>query len=372
MSHTKRPFRIIIVGAGPAGKHSEVAPPKGAGISMWPHGLRIIHQLGCLDAIKAASVLINRFQGRASDGRLVHDNLFYAHVEENHGIGFFPLERRQFLKILYDGLPDKSFIKTGAAVESVRQLPDKVEVQLTDGNVETGDMVLGCDGVHSLVRSDMWDHASRSSPGLIQIKEKKSHKASWKTLAMTTPEISELGERNLTVTYIDGVAFLVTSQPDAAYFFVIFRLDMPFTWPKRERYTDGDAEALAELVADKPVTNQIVFAEVWKRRNRAVVIALEEYVTEHWHHGRIAVCGDAVHKLHPNMALGGNSAIEGVVSVINHINRVMLMTKGPKPSATALNMAFMAYQNEQCQRMVELMDLSNFVAKIHTYANPFY
>lgn len=100
MSYSNRPFRIIIVGAGPAGlvasaclqklgvdhivleKHSEIAPPKGAGISMWPHGLRILNQLGYLDAIKAASVPINRFQCRAPDGRLIHDNLLYTHIEE--------------------------------------------------------------------------------------------------------------------------------------------------------------------------------------------------------------------------------------------------------------------------------------------------
>lgn len=124
-----------------------------------------------------------------------------------------------------------------------------------------------------------------------------AHKTSWKTLALTTPAIPELGDRDLTVTYNEGITFLVTSQPHATYFFVIFRLDEPYTWPRRKRYTDADAEALAEEVADKPVTDQIVFAEVWKRRNRAVVIPLEEYVMEHWHHGRIVLVGDAAHKV---------------------------------------------------------------------------
>ncbi len=35
-------------------------------------------------------------------------------------------------------------------------------------------------------------------------------------------------------------------------------------------------------------------------------------------------------------------------------------------------MAFTRYQAEQRERMVKLMDLSNMVAKIHTYHNPFY
>lgn len=72
MAQAEHPFRIIVVGAGVAGlvasnclqklgidhvvleKHSEVAPPMGNGISMWPHGLRILHQLNCLGASYSA------------------------------------------------------------------------------------------------------------------------------------------------------------------------------------------------------------------------------------------------------------------------------------------------------------------------------
>ncbi|PKX99685.1 uncharacterized protein P174DRAFT_53819 [Aspergillus novofumigatus IBT 16806] len=35
---------------------------------------------------------------------------------------------------------------------------------LADGTVETGDMVLSCDGVHSLMRSFMWDQQASTVP----------------------------------------------------------------------------------------------------------------------------------------------------------------------------------------------------------------
>ncbi|KAL7942026.1 FAD binding domain protein [Trichoderma barbatum] len=388
MAQEERPFRIIVVGGGVAGlvasnalqrlgvdhvvleKYSDIAPPLGAGISMWPHGLRVLHQLGYLPAILNAAVPISRFCSRDPSGRLIHDNLLYTHVEENHGIGFFPLERQTFLKILYDGLPDKSLIRTNAGVEDVVQFADRVEVKLKDGTVEVGDMVLGCDGVHSHMRTLMWQHAGKTSPGLIPNKEKTSLRTSWKTLAMTTPPIPELGDSYLTVTYNSGITFLATSQPHAVYFFVIFALDKPFTWPRRERHTEEEAQQLANLIMDKPVTEELLFGEVWRRRTRAAVISLEECVMDHWHHGRIVLAGDAVHKVHPNMALGGNSAIEGVTRVINNIHTIMQTTKGPKPSGTALNAAFAAYEKEMKQRMRELMDISNMVAKMHTYATP--
>lgn len=37
---------------------------------------------------------------------------------------------------------------------------DQVEVQLADGTTEKGDMVIACDGVHSLIRESMWDNAN--------------------------------------------------------------------------------------------------------------------------------------------------------------------------------------------------------------------
>lgn len=82
------------------------------------------------------------------------------------------MERREFLQILYDALPDKSFVVTEAEITDVIEFLDRVEAHLADGTVQTGDMVLGCDGVHSLIRSIMWDHAGKKSPGLIKDEEK--------------------------------------------------------------------------------------------------------------------------------------------------------------------------------------------------------
>lgn len=54
----------------------------------------------------------------------------------------------------------------------MKQLDSGVEVKLSDGTIEKGDMVLGCDGVYSLMRGLMWDHANKTTTGLITAKEK--------------------------------------------------------------------------------------------------------------------------------------------------------------------------------------------------------
>ena len=88
------------------------------------------------------------------------------------GSGLLFIERRQFLQDLYDTLPDKYYIKTNSGVEDVIEDENGVEVRLSNGEVERGDLVLGCDGVYSPVRTIMWDHANRATPGLITTQEK--------------------------------------------------------------------------------------------------------------------------------------------------------------------------------------------------------
>lgn len=96
--------------------------------------------------------------------------------ENSHAYELLFFERREFLQSLYDQLPDKSKIVNGKKVVEVLESHDGVSVLLSDGSREEGDVLIGCDGVHSFVRQNMWDQADTVSPGLISISEKKSEK----------------------------------------------------------------------------------------------------------------------------------------------------------------------------------------------------
>lgn len=104
----------------------------------------------------------------------------------SHGTDMLLLERREFLRILHDGMPDKSHIRTGSSIKKIVHAQDRVEVTLFDGSVEVGDIVMGCDGVYSTVRSLMWEHAAHVTPGLITAKEKTSEFAAYCTTRRVT------------------------------------------------------------------------------------------------------------------------------------------------------------------------------------------
>jgi 2-polyprenyl-6-methoxyphenol hydroxylase-like FAD-dependent oxidoreductase len=62
-------------------RRDNVAPPEGASIAMYPHGARILHQLGCLTAVQAACVPSERWWYRGPDGKNIMDNGFFLHLE---------------------------------------------------------------------------------------------------------------------------------------------------------------------------------------------------------------------------------------------------------------------------------------------------
>lgn len=68
---------------------------------------------------------------------------------------------------------------------SITETNTGVKVVMSDGSIEEGDIVLGCDGVHSTVRELMWQNANQTIPDFIKTQEKKcesslcSHYGPW-------------------------------------------------------------------------------------------------------------------------------------------------------------------------------------------------
>lgn len=65
------------------------------------------------------------------------------------------LERRKLLGILYDGLRDKSTVKTNSKVVHVEEKPGSVIVRTSTGLAYGCKLVIGADGVHSRVRQNI-------------------------------------------------------------------------------------------------------------------------------------------------------------------------------------------------------------------------
>lgn len=102
---------------------------------------------------------------------------------------------------------------------------------------------------------------------------------------------------NMTTVYNRGFSFMVTALPDQTFFFVNIKLAEPLEWPNRGRYTLEEANKEAARYASMPVTDNMLFGELWKRRIRGHLYPLEEGVFKLWHFDRTVLVGDCVHKV---------------------------------------------------------------------------
>ena len=110
-----------------------------------------------------------------------------ADAQCSHGYDFLVLERPVYTRILLQSLPEQSRVVTGRRVTGIAENAEGVRVYLNDGSYEEGDIVVGCDGVHSAVRTAMWQYANQVLPGTISAEEKRC-KSSDMVLDTTRPD----------------------------------------------------------------------------------------------------------------------------------------------------------------------------------------
>lgn len=162
------PMKVIISGAGIAGLSLahwlgrigatpivvERAPrfqPLGHYISLKGNGVEMIRRMGILDACEARSAPLEevRFYSAASGRYLRSEHT--ATLAKTLG-GYILLRRADLQSALYDLTADHADIRFGVQIVEARPDTAQVEVTLSDGTTERGDLLVGADGIHSAVR----------------------------------------------------------------------------------------------------------------------------------------------------------------------------------------------------------------------------
>ncbi|KAL8788616.1 MAG: hypothetical protein Q9195_007211 [Heterodermia aff. obscurata] len=183
-------FRVIIVGGSIAGlmlahclhragidylvleARDDIAPQLGASVGIMPNGARILDQLGLFEPIEAAIQPLLESHVLYPDG-FIFSSDFPGIISQRFGYPIAFLDRRLYLQILYDALPDKTRVHLGAKVVGIEETTNGVSARTSNQASYDGDIVVGADGVHSRVRNEMWRIADTVSPGFISAGEKQ-------------------------------------------------------------------------------------------------------------------------------------------------------------------------------------------------------
>jgi salicylate hydroxylase len=304
----RQTMRIAIIGGGIAGATAALALQRtgheahvfeqaralsevGAGVTIHPNGMRVLHRLGVGDAVVESGAAHRESFLRDASGALLRK-------ERDAGTG---LHRADLLGLLVGRLAAGS-VHVDHRLLGVEDRDDSAIVRFQNGRSMSADVVIGADGIHSMVRQSVIgdeDGAPRFSGtaayrGLIPAQRVPGWPA--ETVQMW------LGERSLLRVYpVRGGELL--------NFIAVVPAGEEFgeSWSAR-----GDVAELRRRFERFDPT----VGDLFEQADQTDVFGLRDRLPlPRWSRGRVTLAGDAAHPMLPSMGQGANQAIEDAMAV---------------------------------------------------------
>jgi FAD dependent monooxygenase len=219
------------------------------------------------------------------------------------------------LETLYERYPHKANVLVNKKVLNVHLSGKGVSVVTEDGSAYGGDLVVGADGIHSRIRSEMWRLADENHPGLITSQDKqglsRSECLGFTVLKLSTAftveyacvfgiseQLPSLRAGEHINSYSNGLCVITFhGEKGRIFWFLLVKLQEKTTYPNTPRFSASDAASLCNKFARFRVSEDVCVSDLWMHKLCASMTALEEGILERWHYDRIVLLGDSVHKV---------------------------------------------------------------------------
>jgi salicylate hydroxylase len=269
----------------------------GAGVGVAPNGMRMFERLGLRDRVQ--SVAAPYGEGSTffrSDGSEIGPMTTSDSGGEYTTVG---VHRADLVGLLAETLPD-GVVRTGHRVVSVDQDPDSATIRFADGSSFSADVVIGADGIHSVLRSQVTEPTAPTSSGSIAYR------------GLVPTELIPWWPKDTAQLWMgEGKHFL--TYPVRSGVLLNYVGFVPHAGTLKESWSAvGDPDALrADFVGwDEPVERLLALVDRtfwWGLYDREPL--------ERWSAGRVTLLGDAAHAMLPHLGQGANQAIEDGVTL---------------------------------------------------------
>ncbi|MBN9629669.1 MAG: FAD-dependent monooxygenase [Actinobacteria bacterium] len=299
---------IVVLGGGPAGMASALslhtaghpviilerypeARPAGNILNLWPPPIKALRAMG-VDTTDLGAPCHTTF--RSASGHVRADIRIPERVREEFGGGFIGMLRPDLYERMLAALPE-GMLRTNQEVVDIDDTGDDgVRLALRDGGTLQAPVLVGADGIDSLVRRRLWGPS-----------EKRDHRLHIIGGYTFEPVPSaEVGEAVLTHDRQVQGSYTSIRRGDQEGFqwWVLEAWD-----PRREPPTDLHAHALALAQRFGGALEALVRAtpadhlQRWPIRDRTPL--------KRWSKGRVTLTGDAAHATSPYAAYGAGMSI---------------------------------------------------------------
>ncbi|MDY7231696.1 FAD-dependent monooxygenase [Hyalangium rubrum] len=266
--------------------------PIGAGITMQANAMLAFRTIGVDAAVAAAGHVMQRGSIQDQQGRTL-GTMLVGEMAEELGAPMIAIHRARLQETLQEALGSES-LTLGVKVVSFRDEPGGLFVRLSDGSEVQGDLLVGADGLRSVVRAQLLNDGEPRYAGY----------TSWRGVC----EVPGIADPSATSeSWGRGARFgIVPIDGGRTYWFATANapqggIDAPDSRTELlSRFSDWHAPIRALI--ENTQAAAIVRTDI-----------LDRPPVPHWSRGRVVLLGDAAHPMTPNMGQGGGQAVEDAV-----------------------------------------------------------
>lgn len=277
----------------------------GAGIQIPPNAMKVFEALGLTAFIER-----DAFEPEAIECRMGESGMPLFEVplgnaaQKRWGSAYLHIHRADYIRALKDAIAQKVkdgadiTVKTNAEVTGFTQESEQVRVHLKSGEAVNGTALIGADGIHSVIRTQM----------LGPDKPRFTGNVAWRVTA-AMDKLGEYAPKPTACAWMGRGRHAVTyrlRRGEIANFVGVVERD---DWTSESWSQTGDkADALSDFDGWHPtITTLLRAAEPGQLYRWAL---FDRLPIQRWTDGRVALLGDAAHPMLPFMAQGAAMAVE--------------------------------------------------------------
>ncbi len=313
MPSAPRPLRISIVGAGLGGLVAAIAARRagfdatvyeqasafgeiGAGIQVGPNAVKVLRALGLDAGLAGFGAMPEHHVGRSwRSGRTLFKSATRTACLQRFGAAFYQVQRSDLHAHLRSALPADA-IRMGQRCIGVTPGADAATLRFADGSEVQSDVVVGADGIHSVVREGLLGPGAPRFTGVMCWRGQVS--ADRLPAGLIPPDsLNWMGPGGCIVHYYVRPGQLINWIAHRA----------TDTWAEESWSVEGDKqELLAAFPGWHPSLRTML--EATERCYKWAIFDRDPLPA--WSKERTTLLGDAAHPMLPFLAQGGAMAME--------------------------------------------------------------